>query len=430
MQLTLHFLFNLSLLIVLLFFGLIRAERTNNLRSVQMTAVAYFIISLLICHVFTYPLSDNILLDLRWIPIMIGGLYMGLGPLLGILTIFIRGFFGFDFGFFSTVIFYGGVTLLCWRISPWFIKRSSKQRILFSVGLTLLFGIFQSIPIEFINGPYLVLDVWLAYLIIQPLGVVMIAVIIEEADKTILLRQHVVKSKRLEAVEQMAAAISHEIRNPLTAANGFVQLLQEESMPKETQVQYLSIIKSELKSADRIIQDYLTFSNPHIQSMEQLNAQEELQNIINLLQPSAHKNSVKIITTFSTIEMIEGDRQKFHQCFINIMKNSIESMPNGGILTVETESTPTNVIIRFQDTGIGMTREQLDRLGEPYYSTKGEMGTGLGITVAYSIIRAMKGTVYVDSTVGKGTMFEFTFLSSSSFNKGILENDKSVVTSS
>src|SRR5690606_7165823 len=95
--------------------------------------------------------------------------------------------------------------------------------------------------------------------------------------------------------------------------------------------------------------------------------------------------------------------------FVNIIKNSIEAMENGGTITVEVDSTPSNVTIRIHDTGKGMSPEQVERLGEPYYSTKGESGTGLGIMVAYNIVRAMKGTINVKSEVGKGTTFEFTF---------------------
>lgn len=413
MELIIHFFFNLSLLIVLSFFGLIWAERTNTLRSVQRIAIIYFIVSLLVCSVFTYQLYDGILLDLRNIPILIGGLYMGLGPLLGLLTIILRGVYGFDFGFFATTIFYGLFSIVFWRISPWFILLSSKQRILFIVGLTYLFSFIQAIPIEIMSGAYPIFDVWFAYLIIQPLGVGVIAFIIEEVDKTIQLRLHLVKSKRLEAVQQMAAAISHEIRNPLTAANGFVQLLQDESIPKEKRVLYLSIIKNELKSAEIVIQNYLNFSKNPIETVEPLHVQEEMLNIINLLQNSANQNSVKVVTRFSDMNLIEGNRQKFHQCFVNIVKNAIESMPNGGVLTIEIESTQTNVIVRVQDTGSGMTKEQLDRLGDPYFSSKGEMGTGLGITVAYSIIQAMNGTIHVYSEVDEGTLFEFTFSASS-----------------
>lgn len=404
-----HFLFNLSLLIVLLFFSLLWVEKSNSLRVYQITAVLYFIVALIICNVFSYRLNDEMVLDLRIVPFLIGSLYMGLSPLLGLILVSIRGLHGIDLGFYIGLLFYGSFSFLIWRISPWFMTRSVKQRILFSVGITMLVSLVMLIGIEVLNVPKQTMDVWFAYLVVPPLGVAMLACCIELINKNLLIRNHLVKSKKLEVVEQMGAAISHEIRNPLTSAIGFVQLLEEDSLDKETRIQYLAILKEELESAERVIQDYLTFSKPEMESPEKMDVNEELRNVLKLMYPLANRNSVEFTSNFSANGFIEGNRQKFLQCFINVMKNSIESMPSGGVLYVETESTPQNIKIIIQDTGMGMTKEQVNRLGEPYYTTKGGSGTGLGMMVVFGIVRAMKGTVHVNSEVGIGTVFEFSF---------------------
>jgi two-component system sporulation sensor kinase B len=411
LELTMHFFFNLSLLVVLFFFSLLWTERLNNIKSIQVVATLYFVVSFLISYAFSYPIHDGYLFDLKNIPIIVSGLYMGFGPLLGLLTICIRGFYGFDTGFWVTVALYGGISFTLWRLSPSFINQSSNLRILFSVAITFLFSLIQTI-LEFIHLPYPSYDLYFAFLVIQPLGVGMITYFIEEVTKTIQIRHQLLNTKRLEAVEQMGAAISHEIRNPLTAAIGFVQLLQLENISVENRVQYLSIIKKELKSAEKVIQDYLTFSKQETLLTESLIVHEELQQAIELLQPNANRNSVQIVSIFSNDIIINGDRQKFHQFLVNIIKNAIEAMPEGGILTVEMECAPTNVSILIKDTGAGMTSEQLKHLGEPYYSTKGKKGTGLGMMVVYSIVRAMNGTIHVESEVGVGTTFKFTFNSS------------------
>ncbi|MCK1997043.1 HAMP domain-containing histidine kinase [Psychrobacillus psychrodurans] len=410
MELTVYFFFNLSLLIVILFLGVLWAEKSKRFWSHQAIFISLLIISLMLCFIFTYRIEgSNVVFDLRKIPFIVGSLYMGFGPFLAAFIMLVRGFFGIDYGFWMTVLYYGGLAILFWRISSWFLKQSPKQRVLFSVGVTFLFSFAQTFTMGIWHLPHSSTEVWFAYLVIQPIGVGIISYIIEEIIMTIQLRQRTMKSKRLEAVERMGAAISHEIRNPLTAAIGFVQLLQNDSISKENYTQYLSIIKNELKSAERVIQEYLNFSNPEIKSMEPLLLQEELEQVVQLLQPLAKRNSVKIVSMFSPGEEIEGDKQKFHQCLVNIMKNAIEAMPKGGILTVETESTQTTVSILIKDTGSGMTLEQVTRLGEPYYSTKGSKGTGLGITVVYSIVRAMNGTIHVESKIGEGTTFKFTF---------------------
>lgn len=408
MELSVFFFFNLSLLIVLLFFGVLWAEKSKGFRPYQ--AIFILICSVILCFIFTYRIEGiNLVFDLRKVPFIVGSLYTGLGPLSAAFIILVRGFLGINYGFWMTVLYYGGLAILFWRISPWFLKRSPKQRMLFSVGVTFLFSFAQSFTMGMWHLPHSSTEVLFAYLVTQPIGVGIISYIIEEIIMSIQLRQRTMKSKRLEAVERMGAAISHEIRNPLTAAIGFVQLLQNDLISKENYTQYLSIIKNELKSAEKVIQDYLNFSNPDIKSMEPLLLQEELEQVIQLLKPSARRNSVKIVSIFSPGEEIEGDKQKFHQCFVNSMKNAIEAMPDGGVLTVETESTPTTVSILIKDTGLGMTLEQVTRLGEPYYSTKGSRGTGLGIMVVYSIVRAMNGTIHVESEIGEGTTFRFTF---------------------
>lgn len=407
--LTMHFLFNLSLLVVLLFFCMMWAENSDEKNMYRETATLYFIISLICCYVFSYRLTDDLLLDLRIVPFIVGGLYMGLSPLLGMLLIVIRGFYGIDIGFYLTVLFYGVVSIQIWYISPWFLKLSPKYRIFFTVGLTFLVSLLMLVGLEILSPPEHTLDFWFAYLFVPPLGVAMISYIIEGIRKNVLLRQRLVKAEKLEAVEQMGAAISHEIRNPLTSAMGFVQLLEDDLLELEKRNQYLSILKEELQSAENVIQDYLTFSKPTIETKEVFQVEEELNQILKLLQPSANWNSVKVVSEYNSLNYIEGDRQKFHQCFVNVIKNAIESMQNGGTLTVYSQTSSTHVIIKIQDTGIGMTKDQIARLGEPYYSTKGDKGTGLGVMVVNSIVKAMNGTIQVKSKVGVGTIFTFTF---------------------
>lgn len=409
MELTLHFLFNLSLLIVLLFFSLIWTENT---KKVQSAGIFYCFSSLLICYGFSYPLTDYILFDLRNIPFVIGSLYIGIGPYLGLAAIIIRAFFGIDLGFWVSLPFYTVFSLMFWKLHPWFLEKSRKQRILIAIGFMYIVSIYQTLPLNIALEGHPILDVNLAFLLIQPLGVGMIAYFVEEFDKFIIYRQQLITIERQEVVEKMGAAISHEIRNPLTAASGFVQLLHSDSLSPESRLQYLAIVRSELKSAERVIQDYLTFSKAKADAEDTIFINEALNNVIQMLRPSAQKNTVEIISNFSKESIVIGDSQKFHQCLVNIMKNGIESMPYGGTLTVETDTTATNVIITIQDTGIGMTEEQLDRLGEPYYSTKGDQGTGLGTMVVFSVIRSMNGNIHVDSCLGKGTTFELVFRSS------------------
>ena len=348
---------------------------------------------------------------------VICGLYVGIGPILIVAIIILRGFFGLDLGFFQTILIYAPLAIILWQIYPWFLNQIPNRRIFVTVCIGIIISMVTVMGMSFANTQTYWLDAWFAYLVIPQLGIGIISYAIEFIRKNTKMRQELIKAEKLKALEQMGAAISHEIRNPLTAASGFVQLLQDDYLSKQKRKEYLSIVKDELNSAERVINDYLTFVKPSLEKLEELNVKSELRQIINILQPIANQNSVEIITDFSVIGFIKGDSQKFRQCFVNVLKNAIESTPNGGYLTISTVFSQSYVSIRVKDTGVGMTKEQLERLGEPFYSTKGENGTGLGMVVVYSIVRALDGMIWVESKVGVGTTFHFKFPSITSIMK-------------
>ncbi|MCH1627006.1 sensor histidine kinase [Ferdinandcohnia quinoae] len=409
MEITKHFFFNLSLIIIVLFIGLIWSERKRNLTISKWEAYIWCVALLWTCFQFSYQPTPNFHFDLRLIPVLIGGLYLGIGPILSLTVIVIRAFYGIDSGFYATILLYLPLAFILWRSYPRFWRKSPSKRICLSIIIAIFLSILNALGMEFFTPPANRFDAWFAYVGILPIGIGIISYIIEFVSNNLYLRQTLIKSEKLQAVEQMGAAISHEIRNPLTAAMGFVQLLKENNLPRLKQKEYLSIIKEELASAEQVIQDYLTFSKPSLETIERLNVKQELNQVINILKPTANQNSVEIITNFEMVGSIEGDRQKFHQCFLNVLKNAIESMPRGGQLFVETQYHKSQLTILVRDTGVGMTIDQLERLGEPYYSTKGSKGTGLGMMVVYSIVKAMNGAILCESEIGVGTVFKFTF---------------------
>jgi two-component system, sporulation sensor kinase B len=417
MEITKHLFLNLSISIILLFFCLIFFDNCKRFTLSKPSLIIFFIAMLWLCIQFSYNPIPYARYDLRVIPLVLGALYIGIGPILVGAIIIIRGLYGFDLGFFQTIMLYAPLSVIFWRLYPWFLKQIPVRRIFITVCLGVILGVITVIGTSFSNPNSFWLDALIAFLFIPSLGIGIISYGIEFVRRNNEMQQQLIKAEKLKAVEQMGAAISHEIRNPLTAASGFVQLLQDDYLSRQKRKEYLSIVKEELISAERVIQDYLTFAKPSLEAFEELNVKSELRQIINILQPLANQNSVEINTDFSVIGFIKGDGQKFRQCFVNVLKNAIESMPNGGYLTITTEYSKNFVTISVKDTGVGMTLDQLERLGEPFYSTKGKNGTGLGMMVVYSIARAMDGTVWAESEVGVGTIFYFKFPTISSIMK-------------
>ncbi|NRD78248.1 GHKL domain-containing protein [Bacillus sp. BRMEA1] len=409
MEITKHLFLNLSFLLILIFFGFIIYEKYKKLALSKPMIILFFAIMLWSCLQFSYHPVPYARFDLRLLPLVIGGAYLGIGPILVVVTILLRAVYGLDLGFYLNILLYVPYAIVTWKLYPWFWQQPPHRRVYVSVFLGLCLSILTIFGLGFSHFHVNVLDMWFAYMVIPSLGIGMISYCVEFFLRNSEMRQQLIKAEKLKAVEQMGAAISHEIRNPLTAASGFVQLLEDDYLPRHKRKEYLSIVKEELDSAERVIRDYLTFAKPSIDKFEELNVKSELKQIINIVQPLANKNSVEIITNYSVIGFIKGERQKFRQCFVNVMKNAIESMPNGGSLTITTEYNQNFVAIEIKDTGIGMTQEQLERLGEPFYSTKGKNGTGLGMMVVQAIVRAMNGTIRVESELGAGTLFHFEF---------------------
>jgi two-component system, sporulation sensor kinase B len=410
LEITQHLLFNLSLLLIFIFICIIWSlKRKDPALISKRAAIVCGIAAVWACIALAYELTETTRFDLREVPVIIGGLYMGIGPILSLAIILLRGLHGIDTGFFLNILIYGPLAILLWRVYPLFWKKSPKQRIVISVSITLITSLATIATMEISNIDLNRFDAYFAFLVIPPLGMLITSSTIEFVRSNLMMRQQLFKSEKLAAVEQMGAAISHEIRNPLTVSKGFVQLLEEETIHPDKQKEYLNLIREGLDSAEQVIQDYLTFSKPTIDSMEELDIQYELSQIISILIPTANQHSVLITAEFSPFAYVSGDRQKFRQCMLNVIKNGIESMPHGGKLFIEVHKDNKFITIKIKDTGIGMTKEQINRLGEPYYSTKGAKGTGLGMMVAFSVIRAMNGTVHITSELKKGTTFSFQF---------------------
>ncbi|WCK54232.1 PAS domain S-box protein [Aneurinibacillus sp. Ricciae_BoGa-3] len=212
------------------------------------------------------------------------------------------------------------------------------------------------------------------------------------------------RTDKLAVVGELAAGIAHEIRNPLTSLVGFTQLLQ--SRDKENE-QYFEIMLSELNRINLIVGEFLLLAKPHILSFEMKNLAALLGNVVSILESEANKNNIQIITDIpANIPNIKCEQNQMKQVLINILKNAIEAMPNGGRIFVKVKmEDDQNILIQVTDQGCGISEDRLSKLGEPFYTTK-EKGTGLGLTVSYKIVQNHHGKMRIKSEKGKGTTVE------------------------
>ncbi|MCM3791178.1 HAMP domain-containing histidine kinase [Domibacillus indicus] len=218
-----------------------------------------------------------------------------------------------------------------------------------------------------------------------------------------------VEIEKLEMVSHLAASISHEVRNPLTVSRGFIQLSLEDRLNSQVRNHYINTAIEELDRATEIINDYLTFAKKETNEKGKTTVSKEIQRVINILAPLANMNNVEISLSLTKNDhyLVCSEGRKLEQLLVNIIKNSIEAMPNGGKIQIDLTDSPSDVQINIQDEGIGMTQAQINRLGEPYFTTKAQ-GTGLGMMVSFRILKEMNGKISVLSEVGEGTNWKIS----------------------
>lgn len=208
------------------------------------------------------------------------------------------------------------------------------------------------------------------------------------------------RSEKMEIISELAASVAHEVRNPLQVTRGFLQILGERSGNKEKE--YLKMAVGELDRASVIITDFLTFAKPGLDIVDVFEVSGELKHVSGILLPLANLQGGSIELRLQQELQVTGSPAKFKQAFINLIKNSIESLQEEGEIVVTAWRTGNWVIISVKDNGEGMKVSELARLGEPYYSNKTK-GTGLGLMVTFRIIEAMNGTIEFHSRKGEGT---------------------------
>ena len=215
--------------------------------------------------------------------------------------------------------------------------------------------------------------------------------------------EQLLQSEKLAVVGQLAAAIAHEIRNPLTSINGFMKLFQT---GRTREMRYFEIMESELKRIESIINELLILARPHQGQLHHLNMAAILDHVMSLMRAQAILKNVEIQGQVEQCSIwVSGDSNQLKQVLINLLKNAIEAMQGGGNVYVSAAVNGQDVRIVIRDEGCGMTAEQLEQIGQPFYSTK-EAGTGLGLMISYNIIVNHGGSITVSSEPNQGTAFE------------------------
>ncbi|PYS99578.1 MAG: hypothetical protein DMF63_10850 [Acidobacteria bacterium] len=220
------------------------------------------------------------------------------------------------------------------------------------------------------------------------------------------MEESIKRKDRLAAVGRVGAGLAHEIRNPLGAMRGAIQVLESNTPPDSVQADLMKIIMRESDRLNSIITNFLSYAKPKVGSFSEIDAGEAVRETIKLLRHSPEVTEKHVINESVPPNpvFVSADSTQLKQVFWNLARNSINAMPDGGNLSIKLELIPNNrVQFIFEDSGVGMSPEQVERLFEPFSnSTSG--GTGLGLSIVYQIIRDHDGVINVRSFEGEGTV--------------------------
>jgi len=215
-----------------------------------------------------------------------------------------------------------------------------------------------------------------------------------------------IRSEKLAALGQLAAGIAHEIRNPLTSINILIHSLTENFSSGDSHREDLNVIEEEIDRINEILDRFLRFAKPAAPLLERTEVASIFEETLQLIRPRMEKQRIHVQKEFQDLPMILMDREQIKQVALNLLLNAVQAMPRGGTLTLRGQNSKDGqwITISIQDSGVGIPDEDMNKLFDPFFSTK-EGGIGLGLSIAHRIVDQHHGKIEVESTPGNGTLF-------------------------
>jgi two-component system, chemotaxis family, CheB/CheR fusion protein len=225
-------------------------------------------------------------------------------------------------------------------------------------------------------------------------------------EKLTELEQQLISSGRLVSIGEITASMAHEFNNPLGIIMGFTQDLMSEIDPSDPNYRSLQIIDEETKRCGKIIEELLQFARPGAAELHPSDVRELIEKTIEMLTNRFYKQKIEVITHLEdNLPRIHGDPRQIEQVFVNLYLNSIDAMPDGGRLTIEAKKAPDGISITVTDTGFGIEDADLQKVFQPFFTSKKKSGLGLGLPICDRIIKNHGGRIEVASQPGQGTTF-------------------------
>ncbi len=216
-------------------------------------------------------------------------------------------------------------------------------------------------------------------------------------------RREMARREQMARMGEMSAVLAHEIRNPLAGIKGYAQLLQEKLTP-EGDGRSAGFIVNEAVRLEEMVGDLLAYSRSDRTETDPVNVRDALADSLGAVAADAAAAGVEIESSIPDSLIVTGSRDRLEQLFLNLFRNALQAMPDGGKLSITAQRSKLGVEILIADTGTGIEGKNLERIFEPFFSTKAR-GTGLGLAICRKIVEDYNGRITVESRPGEGTTF-------------------------
>jgi two-component system, NtrC family, sensor kinase len=232
--------------------------------------------------------------------------------------------------------------------------------------------------------------------------------IMDDVTVRMRLEQQLQHSEKMASVGLLAAGVAHEVNTPLTGISSYTQMLRERIEKDDPRADLLEKIEKQTFRAAKIINNLLNFSRAAGSEFEPLDVNRVLLDVVSLVEHQLESARIKVVREMAAeLPMVRGNENRLQQVFFNLILNARDAMPSGGWLTLATRADDDAVVVEVRDTGTGIKPQDIKRIYDPFFTTKGiGRGTGLGLSVSYGILQEHGGAIFVDSAPGHGTTFQ------------------------
>jgi PAS domain S-box-containing protein len=234
-------------------------------------------------------------------------------------------------------------------------------------------------------------------------------VIFEDVTEKVELETQLRLREKMVSLGLLAAGVAHEVNTPLTGISSFTQMLREQTEASDPRAKLLEKVERQTERASKIVNNLLNFARQGGSHFVPVDLNEQVEDVLSLLEHQLKRARVQVrLELNEDLPRILGDENKLQQVFLNLFLNAQEAMPSGGWLTIRTAFyAAVGVVVEVSDTGQGISRDDVKRIYDPFFTTKkgGRSGTGLGLSITYGIVQEHSGHIGVQSEVGKGTRF-------------------------